>query len=317
MKKIRTVLGDISPHEIGLTNSHAHIELDAGAHHSDLRYFDFRLRFEDVISELMDFKTFGGKTICELTPMGLGRNPSRMVQVSNQTGVNIIVGTGIYHETFHPFYVRQMGEHEIAEMLIRDVSVGIEDTKVKAGVIGEIGSYRHEITNREKVVFRACALASLETNVAISTHTHAGELALEQASFLLDQGVHPNRLIIGHLDDRSPLDAEIPLLLELAKMGVWIQFDDIGFEYFSHTLGVQMPRDEDRVLALMKLIDSGFESQILLGSDVCRTKHLKSHGGPGFSHLMSTFVDTAIRLGLSPKNLQSMLQDNPARAFSF
>lgn len=317
MKKVRTVLGDISPMEMGETNTHAHVEVDIAAHHLDERYLDYRMCFEDVIPELLDFKANGGKTICELTPMGLGRNPSRMVEVSKQTGVNIVMGTGIYHELFHPFHIRHLGEHEIAEMLIRDINEGIEDTKVKAGVIGEVGSYQNEISKREKVVFRACALASLETNAAISTHTHAGELAIEQASFFLDQGVMPNRLIIGHLDDRSPLEAEIPMLIELARMGVWVQFDDIGFQYYSHTLGAQMPSDEDRVKALINLIDSGFEGQILLASDVCKTKHLKSHGGPGFSHLVSSFVDIALGMGFSTNNIKTLLRDNPARAFSF
>ena len=316
-KKIRTVLGDIDIKDLGPTNCHAHVEVDVCAHHFDERYVNHRLRYEDVIPDLKEYKAGGGSTICELTPMGLGRNPSRIAQVSRETGVQIIMGTGIYHEAFHPYEIKNMDVDLITEMLIRDITIGIEDTGIKAGMIGEQGTYSSAITEREAIIFRASAAAAKETGVAISTHTHAGELGVEQAEFLLKEGVNPKKIIIGHLDDKSPLRAEVKLMRELLSLGVWIQFDDIGFDYYTPTLGVQMPSDQDRAEILAELIAEGFENQIVLGSDVCKASHLKSQGGPGFVHLVGNFPSIAKDYGISEATMKKLLIENPAQVLSF
>ena len=305
-KKIRTVLGDIDIKDLGPTNCHAHVEVDVCTHHFDERYINHRLRYEDVIPDLIEYKTGGGSTICELTPMGLGRNPSRIAQVSRETGVQIIMGTGIYHEAFHPSEIKNMDVDLITEMLIRDITIGIENTGIKAGMIGEQGTYSSAITEREAIIFRASAAAAKETGVAISTHTHAGEL-----------GVSPKKIIIGHLDDKSPLQAEVKLMRELLSLGVWIQFDDIGFDYYTPTLGVQMPSDQDRAEILAELIAEGFENQIVLGSDVCKVSHLKSQGGPGFVHLVENFPSIAKNYGISEATMKKLLIENPAQVLSF
>jgi phosphotriesterase-related protein len=316
-KKIRTVLGDIDVKDLGRTNCHAHVEVDVCAHHFDERYMNHRLRYEDVIPDLKEYKAGGGSTICELTPMGLGRNPSRIAQVSRETGVQIIMGTGIYHEMFHPYEIRNMDEDLITQMLIRDITIGIENTGIKAGMIGEQGTYTSAITEREAIIFRASATAAKETGVAISTHTHAGELGVEQAEFLLREGVSPKKIIIGHLDDKTPLRAEVKLMRELLALGVWIQFDDIGFDYFTPALGVQMPSDQDRVEILAEFIADGFENQIVLGSDVCKASHLKSQGGPGFVHLVTNFSTIAKDYGISEATMNKLLIENPAQVLSF
>ncbi len=300
-----------------MTNCHAHIEVDILNHHFDKRYEGFRLRFEDVIPELREYRAVGGFAICELTPMGLGRNPTRTLQVSKETEVMIVLGTGIYHEIFHPHEIVRMKSDQITEMFLRDINIGIENTGVKAGIIGELGTYTYEISKREKTVFIAAAQAAIESGLAISTHTHAGELAREQAVFLLSLGVKPKKIIIGHLDDKFPLRGEESLMRDLLSLGVWIQFDDIGFDYFSPTLGVQMPTDKARIELLSHLISDGFGDQILLGSDICKGSHLKAQGGPGFSHFAGSFYDAALQFGISEGAMKIMLIDNPVVALSF
>ena len=67
------------------------------------------------------------------------------------------------------------------------------------GVFGEIGSW-DEITADERKVFRAVGRAHLATNLPIFTHTGIpGKSALEQLDILEDQGVKPERVLIGHL----------------------------------------------------------------------------------------------------------------------
>ena len=103
------------------------------------------------------------------------------------------------------------------------------------------------MTEREKVVFRASALAALETGAAVSTHTYLGRNALDQIDVLTSQGLAPDRIVIGHLDDAEP---DLDLIREITARGAYAQLDGIGYEYYTETLGIQMTTDRVRAGAL-------------------------------------------------------------------
>ena len=87
------------------------------------------------------------------------------------------------------------------------------------------GSAIVDVTPAEERVFRAAARAQRAVGVSITTHTtHFGDLALEQVDLLLDEGVTPERIIIGHLGERR--DARD--VLEVARTGVFVQIDHVG-----------------------------------------------------------------------------------------
>lgn len=307
---IRTVVGDVPASNWGPTNCHAHLVHDLTKHHRDDRYADFALTIEDTGSELIDFRNAGGFALVELTPMGLGRDPASVAGEAVSTGVQVVLGAGIYHEAFHPAEIAGLHETGICDLLIREICEGIGDTGIRAGIIGEQGTYASRISAREADVFRASARAAIETGVAISTHTHAGELALEQLDLLERAGLPLDRVIVGHLDDRAPLD--IALQLEVARRGAWVQYDDIGFDYFTQTLNVQMPTDAERLRGISELIEAGFLDRIVLGSDVCRPSHLRTHGGPGLAHLVGAFRTQAREVGFTEVELHQLFTVNPA-----
>jgi phosphotriesterase-related protein len=201
--------------------------------------------------------------------------------------------------------------------MVREFRDGVASTGVRAGVIGEQGTYADRINAREREVFLASADAALATGLAISTHTHAGELAAEQAELLLEAGVEPHKIIIGHMDDRSPLADQMDLFRNVLDLGVYLQFDDIGFSYYSPTLDVQMPTDQERAMILADLIQEGYLGQIVLGIDVCQARHLAARGGPGFAYLVRDFTEITAALGIDDAEMKRMLVDNPARALSF
>jgi predicted metal-dependent phosphotriesterase family hydrolase len=307
---IRTVLGDVPSSNWGPTNCHAHLVNDLSTHHHDDRYSDFALTIEQTSSELVEFREAGGFALVELTPMGLGRDPRAVAAEAAASGVQVVLGAGIYHEAFHPAEIAGLDESGICDLLIREICEGIADTGIRAGVIGEQGSYMGRISAREADVFRASARAAIETGVALSTHTHAGELALEQLDLLERAGLPLDRVIVGHLDDRSPLD--IALQLEVARRGAWVQYDDIGFDYFTQTLNVQMPTDAERLRGISELMEAGYLGRIVLGSDLCKPSHLRAHGGPGLAHLVGGFRTQARSAGFSEDELHQLLTVNPA-----
>jgi phosphotriesterase-related protein len=152
-------------------------------------------------------------------------------------------------------------------------------------------------------VFRAAGRAQRATGVAVTTHTHDGaELALTQVDVLMDEGVPPDRIIIGHLGDwRTP-----DYFAEIAERGVFIQFDHIGM--------VELQLDEVRAGLIREMVERGYGDQILLSSDVCYKSHLRTFGGFGYGHLLTNFVPMLRAEGLSDAHIDAMLVDNPRNA---
>ena len=309
---VRTVLGDIPPEPWGITNAHAHL---VGAPDTSKPPFDTTdaselvMTLEDSLAELEDFSRAGGFCLVDLTPAGMGRDPSALVRASRQTGMHIVMGTGIYHDAHHPESIAGLGDAEVAEMLVRDITEGVDGTGIRAGIIGEQGTFTATMTERERVVFRASAIAAIETGVAVTTHTHLGLNALDQIDVLVSHGLSPDRIVIGHLDDGEP---DLDLIREIIKRGAWAQFDDIGYEYFTERLKVQMTTDAVRARKLLQLAEEGLTGQVILASDFGMQRHLQARGGPGLVVLADGFRRTALDEGVPVEILDQCMITNPA-----
>jgi len=222
--QVITVLGPIAPHEMGVTNTHEHLQLDA---YDLYQSYEFVIDDEALVArELEEFTRRGGCTICDPTTDEIGRNPQALARLSRAAGVHVLMGCGYYREAAYPPVVRERNSSELADILVREIEVGVGDTGIRAGFIGEIGTGRHYITPAEERVFRACALAQARTGVAISTHTTRwGTLALEQIAMLEEFGADLSKVIIGHLGDRIGVQH----LLPIAERGVYLEVDNIGY----------------------------------------------------------------------------------------
>ena len=267
------------------------------------------MRLEDSLPELEDFARAGGFCLVDLTPMGMGRDPDALVRASEEAGVHVVMGTGIYHETHHPEAIAGLTDEGIAEILIREVTEGVEGSDVRAGIIGEQGTFTGPMTEREAVVFRASAIAAVETGVAVTTHTHLGRNALDQIDVLVSQGLAPDRIVIGHLDDGEP---DLDLIREIIARGAWAQFDDIGYEYYTERLKIQMTTDVVRARKLAQLAEEGVTGQVILASDFGMQRHLQARGGPGLVVLADGFRRTALGEGVPVEVLDQCMITNPA-----
>lgn len=97
---------------------------------------------------------------------------------------------------------------------------------MKPGIIGKLATEDEpaKMSSAEKKIFTAAAYAHLETKIPILTHCWAGWLGLEQIDVLTQNGVPPEKIIIGHLAvQKGTLDR----VLKIADKGVYIGIDTI------------------------------------------------------------------------------------------
>ena len=302
-REVITVLGPIAPEQMGITQTHEHLVLDAMDHYGG---YQFVIDDEELVEEeLKQFTRRGGKTICDVTLDEIGRNPQALVRLSRAAGIHVVMGSGWYREFGYPKIVQEKNSNELADVLVREIEQGVADTGIRAGFIGEIGTGRHYIKPAEERVFRAAALAQRRTGVAVSTHTTRwGTLALEQIAMLEEFGADLSKVIIGHLGDRRG----VKHLLPIAERGVYLEVDNIGYlDYQPESVRA------DNVAALVK---EGFGGRVLLAEDICMLSHLKFGGGKGYGYLLEIFVPMLRERGLKDEQIQKMLVANPAAAFA-
>ena len=79
------------------------------------------------------------------------------------------MGSGYYIGASHPPELETMTEDEIAGGIVRDITVGVGDTGIKAGIIGEIGCSR-PLQEGERKVLRASAKAQRQTGAPLMIH---------------------------------------------------------------------------------------------------------------------------------------------------
>jgi phosphotriesterase-related protein len=301
--EVITVLGPIQPQEMGITQTHEHLILDAYDHYKS---YDLVIDDEEMVTEeLRQYTSNGGRTIVDVTLEEIGRNPQALARISRSSGVHIVMGCAWYREFGYPDYVQERNSNELADMLVREIETGVGDTGIRAGIIGEIGTGRHHIVPAEERVFRASALAQQRTGVAITTHTTRwGTLAMEQIAMLKEYGADLSKVIIGHLGDRRGAHHLFPI----AEKGVYVEIDNIGYlDYQPEWVRA------DNVAALCK---EGFADQVLLAEDICMLSHLKYQGGKGYGYLLEVFVPLLKERGVSDEQIHKMLVENPARALA-
>jgi phosphotriesterase-related protein len=133
----------------------------------------------------------------------------------------------------------------------------------------------------------------------LSTHTWLETLAQDQLDLFEDEGVDLSHVIIGHMGDLSHLDNVHAVLAR----GANVQFDHVGMEHFQ--------RDKQRVKNVCQLVQEGLAGRLLLSHDVCYKHLLHWYDGPGYDHMLTSFVPALRAAGASETDITTMLIDNP------
>lgn len=285
----------------GYTYAHEHLHIDLSGFKGNI---DCRLdQYSLIRDEMQGLMKLGVRNIIEMTNRYMGRNAPFMVDLMRETGINIVACTGYYQDAFFPEHVTERSVEALAKEMIDEITLGIDGTELKAGIIAEIGSSEGVITEREAKVFAAAARAHLETGRPISTHTSFSTMGLEQLALLNSHGVSAERVVIGHCDLKDNLDN----ILRIIDLGAYVQFDTIGKNSYYP--------DEKRIGMLLALRERGLLNRVMLSMDVTRRSHLQANGGNGYSYLLTHFVPQLSLAGFSQADVDVMLRDNPAQFF--
>ncbi|KXF81643.1 phosphotriesterase family protein [Enterovibrio coralii] len=286
----------------GYTYCHEHLYIDLSPQKGNI---DCKLdQYSLIAQELSDLVSHGVFNIVEVTNRYMGRNPHFLECLKRDTGMNILASTGYYIEGFFPKELYDKSAEAIRDEMVQEIEVGIEDSGLKASLIGEIGSSENAFTDTEKKVFKAAAMAQYETGRPISTHLSFSTMGKEQIVFLKQCGADLSRVTVGHCDLRNDLDQ----LLWIIDQGCYVQFDTIGKNsYFP---------DETRINMLEELAKRDLLGHVMLSLDITRRSHLKKNGGPGFLYLLDTFLPKLKERGFTQQQVDTMLRHNPYTLFN-
>jgi phosphotriesterase-related protein len=264
------------------------------------------------------FRLEGGQSIVDVTPRNLGRDPLGLQRLARSTGLNVVMGAGYYGGKTQPAALEHTAEEEIAEALVREVTVGVDDTGVRAGLIGEIGC-SWPVGPGEGKVLRAAAQAARRTGACLLIHPGLDPSApLAHLRAVEKLGLDPRRVILAHLDHVDPARCDQRWLAALAATGCFLAFDHFGKElsYYPEESDYEMVSDAERIRRILWLMDRGHGKQIHLSHDIAVKVKLVQFGGFGYRHILRRVVPRLRRLGLAEGDVRMLIVENPARALT-
>jgi len=348
--KVQTVQGLIGPNELGITLPHEHILVDGRMyflepkrlsdkhrayepirldnlnwvlHHIYNCYDNLFIDDENLaVKELMLYKAAGGKSIVDLTPQSLGRDPDALLRISRVTGLNIIMGTAYYSEaSYSKEGMKARSEEDIAQEFIMDILEGTGFFNVRAGIIGELGC-SWPLKKNEQKVLAAGAIAQQRTGAAINIHPGRNEKApVEAIKVIKESGGDLTRTVVSHMDRCSYL---LDNRIEMLEAGCYIEYDIFGtYGYYPPEVSLpegQLPdqlNDTQRIREIIELIELGWLSRILISHDVGFKFRLQAYGGPGYAHILNNGVPMMKVYGMTDEQIRMLLIKNPESLLRF
>jgi len=332
---IMTIKGVIYKPDLGLVSPHEHVLIDISnqfvepidqqgkaicykkvkAEHSKLLNENPYLikdnllldNIEIAINELLYFKSAGGDTVVDATPMNIGRNVDALKIIAASTGLNFVVGCGYYTDDTHSNEMDSKTIGAIENELVHDLTIGIGNSGVKAGLIGEIGTGK-EFTRNEEKVLRASGRAHKVTGAPVMVHIFPwSKNGIDAVKLLEMEGVKANRICICHSD--VMLDEDY--IVELLRMGVYVEFDNFGKEFTAKVPYGRFATDSERIDMIIRLINAGFENQLLFSCDICLKNLLRTYGGHGYDHVLTNIKPMLMKAEVYRKSIETILLNNP------
>ena len=314
--KINSVLGPIDTADLGQTLMHEHVSCvdwslrmnfeDSFFHYEEIKELAVRL-FKEA-------REHGVTTMVDGTPINLGRDIRLIRDVAEESGMNVIASTGFYYQ-FLP-NIAKRSPNQIKSLLLRECTEGINGTGILPGIF-KAGVEEPGITDYNRKLLHITGEAAGESGLPVFCHTcPALKLGDEALDLLLETGLAPNRIIIGHSGDSGDVD----YLESLLEKGVWLGMDrfDPPCEFFATF--------EVRTKTVAELCRRGWAHRLFLAHDASVHlgfydywgKHKESirEKSPGkFSFIHRKALPELLRLGVSQEDIDRMLIHNPRNFF--
>jgi phosphotriesterase-related protein len=314
---------------------------------------NFRIDDErDVLEEVTRYRRVGGRTIVDLTPEGLQRDPKRLRRFASQHSVSIVMGTGWYRWPYHPSSLRELSIEDLTERMVLDIVEGSGEHRVKAGIIGEIpldsrslvlapnsvGTVGNDaIAERIGAAERRLVAVPVteRDRVPVAEIYDARELkvlrAAGNASRLTGAAIslHAREPWLGYLrlltaegvdpariivGHAHPHFMDRELLVHSLRTGVVLQAD-----YLLQQYATKAPLGELREIldGVAWAITQGYRNQVLLSLDMCNKLGQQRYGGGGYTTLHDYVFPYLRGKGVSEADLRHVMIENPKRLLTF
>jgi len=234
--------GFADPSSLGKTLPHEHLLI----HHTSNPGQVFAL---DTVNEaacqlINQYGPAGGGTLVELTSRGMRWDqsgetppfcnfPRALRTIWDKTKVagseiKIVMGSSYYKHAQHPADMSSRTVEQIEAEIINDITVGVGDSGIRAGIIGEVGISNNFSLNEEKVLIASC-LAQIKTGVAMNIHfdidgateaayTADGMALRRRVLDICEQvGVDLNRVAVSHFRATAKINGNADVRTHLLK----------------------------------------------------------------------------------------------------
>jgi phosphotriesterase-related protein len=313
MATVETVNGPIDVEELGLTLIHEHFKTtDEATRFQFPHLYDEAAEWDAAMADANAVKEHGVRTVVEPSAMFLHRDAAFSKRVADESGLNVVLATGIYTYEHLPQPLMNRDEDQLAEIFVHDIERGIQGTDINAAFIKCAADEPGVTPNIEKV-HRAAALASQQTGRPIMAHSHPkSETGLRQMEVFTEAGVDPAKVQVAHTGDTDDLD----YIERLLDTGCWIGMDRYGLDNFLPT--------EQRQATVLALLERGHADRMFLSQDYCSTidwfpreviEQLKPQVLPNWSmtFLFEQVIPELKERGMTDEQLDQMLVENPKR----
>ena len=311
MATVETVNGPVDLEELGLTLIHEHFRTtDEATRFQFPHLYDEAAEWESAMSDANAIRGHGVQTVVEPSAMFLHRDAAFSKRVADESGLNVILATGIYTYEHLPQPLLNRTEDQLAEIFVHDIKQGIQGTGIKAAFI-KCAADEPGVTPNVEKVHRAAARASLQTGRPIMAHSRpASGTGPEQMRIFGEEGVDPSKVQVAHTGDTDDLD----YIERLLDTGCWIGMDRYGLDIFLPT--------EKRQETVLALLEKGHADRMFLSQDWCSTldwftpemeEQLKPVAAPNWSmtFLFEQVIPELKERGMTDDQLDQMMVENP------
>jgi phosphotriesterase-related protein len=313
---IPTLTGSASSRRLGTTLMHEHLLFGEIPEDLCKDSIDFAVKL------LNDASRVGIETVVDLTP---SRDIKLYQQIASQSPVRIIASTGYYLRHRVPKWMAETDdEKQMEKRMLREVTEGIDGTKVRPGIIKVAGD-KSPLSDWEKKVFRAAARVQKATAIRIATH--AVYAPREQFDLLLEAGANPKWLLFSHPETKicwqgHTREQKAEEFISIAKEGGYILFNNFGQDFYTPW--------PDMVFLMRTLCDRGYADRMFISVDCNwewknRQRVFEAEDAPysdpnatkrTYAYMMTDVVPTMLKSGFSKKEMDTFLVENPRRFFS-
>jgi phosphotriesterase-related protein len=315
---VPTTAGEVDVERLGFVLPHEHLMICS----PEVRLvwpesFDKETARARCIARLGAAKAAGINTLVDVTTIDYGRDIRFIAKVATAVGLPVVVCTGLWNV---PIVFQYQPQEVLERFFLKEISQGIEDTRIRAGII-KITTNDERMSPAQEKVFRAAAHAHRQTGVPITTHTEAANrCGLDQQRVLAEEGVDLSRVIIGHSETE-----DLDYLRELLSRGSYIGIDRFGADNVADpdtAARRARPTHQRRLRIVQQLCSEGYARQLLLSHDTSGMSvfpvdwYDKTYPNGRFDYIPCSVIPDLLESGVSQRDIDIMTRENPKAVFA-